>query len=89
MLDVVGGLGVPILAVPGVEADDVIGTLAARGAAEGMDVTIVSPDKARGVLLLLLLLLLLLSGCCCCTVWRVAMLSWPLLRAAAACAATA
>lgn len=49
ILDVVDALGVPILTVPGVEADDVIGTLAARGAAAGMDVTIVSPDKVRSV----------------------------------------
>jgi DNA polymerase-1 len=41
----VDALGVPILTVPGVEADDVIGTLAARGADHGLDVTIVSPDK--------------------------------------------
>ncbi|KIY92710.1 DNA polymerase I, partial [Monoraphidium neglectum] len=45
ILDVVDALGVPILTVPGVEADDVIGTLAARGADHGLDVTIVSPDK--------------------------------------------
>ncbi|KAI8476382.1 MAG: PIN domain-like protein [Monoraphidium minutum] len=45
ILDIVDALGIPVLAVPGVEADDVIGSLAARGAAAGMDVTIVSPDK--------------------------------------------
>jgi len=42
---VVDALGIPILAVPGVEADDVIGSMAVRGAREGLDVTIVSPDK--------------------------------------------
>jgi DNA polymerase-1 len=38
-------LGVPILTAPGYEADDVIGTLAKRAAAEGFDVAIVSIDK--------------------------------------------
>lgn len=38
-------LGWPVLAVPGVEADDVIGTLAARAAAQGLDVIISSGDK--------------------------------------------
>jgi len=38
-------LGVPTLAIPGYEADDVIGTLARRAAHEGMDVVIVSNDK--------------------------------------------
>jgi hypothetical protein len=47
ILDVVDALGIPILAVPGVEADDVIGTMAAKGVSHGMDVTIVSPDKVR------------------------------------------
>jgi DNA polymerase-1 len=36
---------VPLLAVEGYEADDVIATLAERGAAAGLDVTIVSGDK--------------------------------------------
>jgi len=38
-------LGVPILALPGYEADDLIGTLARRAADQGMDVVIVSNDK--------------------------------------------
>src|SRR5215216_6917758 len=38
-------LGVPILTVRGYEADDVIGTLALRAAAEGFAVAIVSIDK--------------------------------------------
>ena len=38
-------LGVPILTVRGYEADDVIGTLALRAAAEGFEVAIVSIDK--------------------------------------------
>jgi DNA polymerase-1 len=36
---------VPLVAVDGYEADDVIATLAQRGAAEGLDVVIVSGDK--------------------------------------------
>lgn len=36
---------IPVLAVDGFEADDVIGTLAARGVGEGLNVVIVSGDK--------------------------------------------
>ncbi len=38
-------LGVPVFLQPGVEADDVIGTLARRGEAAGFDVAIVTGDK--------------------------------------------
>ena len=38
-------MNVPVLEVPGVEADDAIGTLVARGVQEGLDVDIISPDK--------------------------------------------
>jgi DNA polymerase-1 len=38
-------LGVPVLTSEGFEADDVIGTLALRGAAAGFDVAIVTGDK--------------------------------------------
>src|SRR5262245_37100187 len=38
-------LGVPIVNVPGFEADDVIGTLAIKAAAAGFDVAIVTGDK--------------------------------------------
>ncbi len=38
-------LGVPIVTAPGYEADDVIGTLAARASEAGFDVAIVSIDK--------------------------------------------
>ena len=38
-------LGVPLVEVPGYEADDVIGTLATRAAAAGMQAVIVSGDK--------------------------------------------
>ena len=45
MLALVGALGLPILRVEGVEADDVIGTLALQAAAAGMDVVISTGDK--------------------------------------------
>ncbi|KAF1712460.1 DNA polymerase I [Pseudoxanthomonas kalamensis DSM 18571] len=45
MMAIVEALGFPILRVPGVEADDVIGTLAVQGAAQGVDVTISTGDK--------------------------------------------
>ncbi|MGH8112798.1 MAG: DNA polymerase I [Rhodanobacteraceae bacterium] len=45
MLDIVKALGFPILRVPGVEADDVIGTLATRAAAEGVEVEVSTSDK--------------------------------------------
>jgi len=38
-------LGVADLSAPGVEADDVVGTVAARAAGDGLRVAIVSPDK--------------------------------------------
>lgn len=38
-------LGVADLSAPGVEADDLIGTLAVRGVEEGLRVAVVSPDK--------------------------------------------
>src|SRR5512138_1437117 len=42
---VVRGLNIPILEQQGLEADDIIGTIACRQAAAGMDVVIVSGDK--------------------------------------------
>ncbi|MGA7296563.1 MAG: DNA polymerase I [Rhodanobacteraceae bacterium] len=45
MLDLVDALGLPVLRVSGVEADDVIGTLACQARAAGMDVTISTSDK--------------------------------------------
>jgi len=39
MLQIVGALGFPILRVSGVEADDVIGTLATQAHAQGVDVS--------------------------------------------------
>jgi len=45
MIAIVAALGFPILRVPGVEADDVIGTLAVQGAAQGLEVTVSTSDK--------------------------------------------
>ncbi|HET6913537.1 MAG TPA: DNA polymerase I [Rhodanobacteraceae bacterium] len=45
MLKIVRALGLPILRVQGVEADDVIGTLAKQGAEQGIEVTISTGDK--------------------------------------------
>ena len=42
---IVGALGLPCLVIEGVEADDVIGTLAVRARAAGMDVLISTGDK--------------------------------------------
>jgi 5'-3' exonuclease len=38
-------MGVPVLTISGVEADDIIGTIARRSVEAGLHVTIVSPDK--------------------------------------------
>jgi len=45
MLDLIAALGLPILRVDGVEADDVIGTLATQAEGAGMDVTVSTGDK--------------------------------------------
>ncbi|MBV6785918.1 DNA polymerase I [Xanthomonas campestris pv. uppalii] len=45
MCDIVHALGIDILRIDGVEADDVIGTLALQGAADGLQVTISTGDK--------------------------------------------
>ncbi len=45
LLDAVAAMGLPLLRVPGVEADDVIGTLALRGAEAGYTVLISTGDK--------------------------------------------
>jgi len=45
MCDIVQALGIDILRVEGVEADDVIGTLALAAAADGLEVTISTGDK--------------------------------------------
>ncbi len=45
MLAVVAALGLPLLRVAGVEADDVIGTLATQAAAAGIEVEVSTSDK--------------------------------------------
>lgn len=42
---VLEGLRIPVVRILGHEADDAIGTLAIRGAAEGMEITIVTADR--------------------------------------------
>ena len=43
--DLASALGIPVLEIPGVEADDVMATLAARGEREGHEVALVTSDK--------------------------------------------
>src|SRR5262245_36567393 len=43
--EIVKGLGIPRIAVPGYEADDVIGTLALRAESAGLEVAMVTGDK--------------------------------------------
>mgnify|MGYP002620778744 CR=1 FL=1 len=45
LLEVVEALGLPVLQVPGVEADDVIGTLARQATAAGMPTLVSTSDK--------------------------------------------
>ena len=45
LLDAVAAMGLPVLRISGVEADDVIGTLAKRGAESGFAVLISTGDK--------------------------------------------
>lgn len=47
---IVRSFGIPVLMVPGFEADDVIGSMALRSASEGFDVYMVTPDKDYGQL---------------------------------------
>lgn len=43
--DLIRVMGIPEIIVPGIEADDVIGTVATRALKEGLQVVIASPDK--------------------------------------------
>lgn len=47
----VKAMDIPVLMIPGYEADDVIGSMALRSAAEGFDVYMVTPDKDYGQLI--------------------------------------
>ena len=48
---IVRSLNIPVLMIPGFEADDVLGSMAKRSAREGFDVYMVTPDKDYGQLL--------------------------------------
>ena len=43
--EIIAGLGIPCISVPGYEADDVVGTLAKRAEKEGFTVYMITPDK--------------------------------------------
>ena len=47
---IVRAMNIPVLMIPGFEADDVIGSMALRSAGEGFDVYMVTPDKDYGQL---------------------------------------
>ncbi|MDR3180581.1 MAG: DNA polymerase I [Prevotellaceae bacterium] len=43
--EIIGAFNIPLLTLPGYEADDVIGTIAKRAEQEGFDVYMMTPDK--------------------------------------------
>ncbi len=45
MKEVLAAMGVPVMTLPGYEADDILGTLAKKNAAAGVEVSIVSGDR--------------------------------------------
>ena len=51
LTEIVKALGIPVLMVPGYEADDVIGSMARKWSGQGFDVYMVSPDKDLGQLI--------------------------------------
>ena len=51
LTEIVQSLNIPVLMIPGFEADDVLGSMAKRSAREGFDVYMVTPDKDYGQLL--------------------------------------
>ena len=51
LTNIVRSLGIPVLMLPGFEADDVIGSMAKRSEREGFDVYMVTPDKDYGQLI--------------------------------------
>ena len=51
LTQIVQALNIPVLMIPGFEADDVLGSMAKRSAREGFDVYMVTPDKDYGQLL--------------------------------------
>ena len=48
LIGLLDAMEIPVLITPGYEADDVISTIAVRGAAKGYDVYMVTPDKDFG-----------------------------------------
>ena len=48
LIGLLEAMEIPVLITPGYEADDVISTIAVRGAAKGYDVYMVTPDKDFG-----------------------------------------
>lgn len=48
LTEIVKALGIPVIMVPGYEADDVIGSMALRWGSEDCNVYMVSPDKDLG-----------------------------------------
>ena len=50
LTEIVRAMNIPVLMIPGFEADDVIGSMALRSAGEGLDVYMVTPDKDYGQL---------------------------------------
>lgn len=48
LINLLEAMDIPVLITPGYEADDVISTIAVRGAAKGFDVYMVTPDKDFG-----------------------------------------
>ena len=51
LTELCGRMNIPVLMMPGFEADDVIGSMAKRAAREGYDVYMVTPDKDYGQLI--------------------------------------
>lgn len=45
MKEVLASMDIPIMTLPGFEADDVLGTLAKKSAADGIDVSVISGDR--------------------------------------------
>lgn len=48
LIEIVKSFGIPVMMIPGYEADDVIGTMAKKGEKHGFKVFMVTPDKDLG-----------------------------------------
>ena len=51
LTELVQSMNIPVLTIPGFEADDVLGSAAAQNASEALDVYMVTPDKDYGQLI--------------------------------------